>query len=138
MSLFGVPHSEHQFALLQRDDARAMIAQLRADLAASDAALVAERARYDALLQTVLAMKAKGADVVPVANTGYTSHSPHVPAPQAEPDELAALIDLQSGGDLRKRKMMLAQLKVDRAGGVSEDQIRASIVNGVQSDGVPT
>lgn len=111
----------------------ALIAQLRADLAASDAALVAERARYDALLQTVLAMKQAAATLPPI-----------VPTPEQvakielqEPDELAALIDVQCGRDYRKRAMMLAQLKTDRAAGVAPDDIRAAILKGVQSDGVP-
>lgn len=120
MSLFGCDHGP-------------LIAQLRAHLAAADAALVTERARYDALLQTVLAMKAKGAETVPVANGAVEPPT----APAEEPDELKALIDVQCGGDLRKRRMMLAQLATDRAAKVSPDDIKAAILNGVQADGVP-
>lgn len=120
MSLFGCDHAP-------------LIAQLRADLAAADAALVTERRRYDELLQTVLAMKAKGAEVVPVADSVVVP----APAKPIETDELKVLIHERCGTNVGMRAMMLRQLAVDRAADVPEDQIRKAIAEGVSSDGVP-
>lgn len=127
MSLFGCDHGP-------------LIAQLRADLAASEANVEEykrlhemERRRYDELLQTVLAMKAKGAEVVPVAAGVVTPAESEA----REPDELKALIHDMAGGDTRKRALMLKQLKIDRAAKVPEEDIRAAIIAGVQAEGVP-
>lgn len=119
---------------LFRCDHLPLLAQLRADLAASDAALVAERARYDALLDTVLAMKQAGAMLPPIVPTPEQTTTFEL----QEPDELKALIDITCGRDYRKRAMMLAQLAVDRKAGIDPDQIKSAITNGVQGDGVPT
>lgn len=144
MNLFGKKECGHE----------PLIAQLRADLAAADVradewSTVAadarsdrdtwrgmyeqERKRYDELLQTVLAMKVKGADVVPVANSAVTP--PDTAAP--DPDELKALIAEQCGTDLRKRAMMLRQLSLDRAAKTPDEQIRKDILAGVSVAGVP-
>lgn len=118
-----------------------LIAQLRADLAASEANVEEykrlheqERRRYDELLQTVLAMKAKGAEVVPVAAGVVTPPE----ALAREPDHLRALIADVCGPDLRKRGMMLRQLTIDRAAGVPPEDIERAIRSGISSDdGVP-
>ena len=111
---------------------KALVAQLRADLAAADAALVQERARYDALLHTVLAMKTAGARVVAAVGSAVEPE-PIQPAKPADP--LLALIDEQCGRDVAKRRMMLRQLAVDRAARVSEEEIAESILHGVQNEG---
>lgn len=126
---------------LFRCDHPALIAQLRADLAMAETAAAnwerlheLERRRYDELLQTLLAMKTKGAEVVAVAGSVV---EPPAPIPAQEPDELKALIHAIAGDDSRKRGMMLRQLKVDRAAGVKEEDIEAAIRSGVTPDGVP-
>lgn len=113
-----------------------LIAQLRADLATAEVALVAERARYDVLLQTVLAMKANGAAVVAKAGSAVEAND-LVVIPEKS-DDMEALIDAQCGRDYRKRAMMLAQLKKDRAAGLSDEKIEAAILHGIQSEGVPS
>lgn len=60
------------------------------------------------------------------------------PLPAPERDEMKELINQQAGGDIRKRKMMLAQLAKDRADNVSDEDIEAAILNGVGSNGVPS
>jgi hypothetical protein len=90
-------------------------------------------ARYDALLQTTLALKTQGATVVPVAGGVVEPTQPVA----RETDELKALIGEVCGTDVRKRAMMLRALASDRAAGVREDAIRERIVNGVQAEGVP-
>lgn len=132
--------SRARYELLEHNS-RQIVGQLRADLAASEANVgewqrlhEQERRRYDELLQTVLAMKAKGAEVVPVA-TGVVT--PPETLQPAEPDELRALIGDLCGSDTRKRGMMLRQLAADRAAGVKDEDIEQSIRTGISSDGVP-
>lgn len=125
-----------------------LIAQLRADLAVSDARADAnfasaqewtknyfeERRRYDELLQTVLAMTAAGAQVVPAVGSAVEP----APAVPAQPfDELKALIAEKAGPNTELRGIMLRQLQLDRASGVSEEEIERRITSGVSSDGVP-
>ncbi len=89
----------------------------------------ADLQRYDALLEKYHALKLQGAFIPEPA----VQHTPRGPEPK---DELKALIAAQAGTDLRRRGMMLRQLRQDRADGVSPEEIRRSIENGVQSDGV--
>ncbi len=145
MSLFGCDHAP-------------LIAQLRADLAIAEGAAedwkeVArnadsradewqrlheqERKRYDELLQTVLAMKSKGAEVVPTLNGVITPELAQIPQAPPEADALKALIHERCGGNVRLRSMMLAQLGRDRKAGKSDEAIEQSIMAGVSSDGVP-
>lgn len=86
--------------------------------------------RYDALLEKYHALKLQGAEPLPPV----VAYAAKTPAPE---EELTALIAAQAGTDLRRRGMMLRQLRQDRADGVSPDEIRRSIENGVQNDGVP-
>lgn len=93
-----------------------------------------ERRRYDELLAQFMALKVKGAEVVPVAG-GI------VEPPVAKPDPLArlkALIGEKAGRDYRLRGLMLRQLEIDAASGESHDEIEARILAGVPSDGVPS
>lgn len=99
--------------------------------------------RYDALLEKYQALKMAGAVEVPkpldlprdaAGNVTINSLQP-LYAPPA--DEMRELIDAQCGGNYRRRAMMLRQLAADRAAKVSDDDIRAAILNGVPSDGVP-
>jgi hypothetical protein len=91
--------------------------------------------RFDSLLEKYHALKLQGAEAPP----------PIVPVQVAAPrdeafwgvDEMKTLIAEQAGTDLRRRAIMLRQLKQDRADGVSPEEIRRSIENGVQSDGIP-
>ena len=92
-----------------------------------------ERRRYDELLQQFMALKVKGAEVVPVAG-GLVE--PHVP----EKDPLAhlkAVIGEKCGRNYALRGAMLRQLSVDHAAGIPHEQIEAAILHGVPSDGVP-
>jgi hypothetical protein len=89
-----------------------------------------ERARYDALIEKYHALKLQGAESVPPV-VQYT------PIVREKDDELKLLIADQAGGDLRKRGLMLRQLAQDRADGVSPEEIRRSIEQGVQAEGVP-
>ena len=116
------------------------VSQLQADLASQEDATAqamrlfeTERRRYDELLATVFAMKAQGAVVVPTPNGVVQPEAPI----QRPTDPLHELIADQCGDDVRKRAMMLRQLKIDRAAKVPEEDIRAAIINGVQSVGVP-
>jgi hypothetical protein len=89
-----------------------------------------ETERYDKLLNMYHALRLQGA-VAPPPEVQYTPI-------KSEPfDELRVLIAETAGGDLRKRGLMLRQLRQDRADGVSPEEIRRAIENGVQSDGVP-
>lgn len=104
------------------------------------AALALERQRYDALLDRFLNGTAGTVSTAVATAPGWpvrvgTEAAP--PFPAAESDELKALIDVRCGRDYRRRAMMLAQLATDRAAGIAPDQIKAAILNGVQSDGVP-
>ena len=117
-----------------------LIAQLRADLAASEANVAEwqrlheqERRRYDELLQTVLVMKTAGAHVVPVAGSVLEP----LPERTLPFDELKALIAEKAGKNTELRGIMLRQLAKDRADGISEEDIAARIMSGVQADGVP-
>lgn len=89
-------------------------------------------ARYNDLLEKFTALRVAGAVPEPKRDAA--------PAPlsAAKPDELRALIDQQCGSDLRKRKLMLGQLAIDRAEGKDEETIRQDILNGVQAEGVPS
>lgn len=89
-------------------------------------------ARFRDLLEKFTALRVAGAVPEPKPDAAPA------PLPVAKPDELKALIDQQCGGDLRKRKLMLGQLAIDRAEGKDEDSIRKDILSGVQSEGVPS
>lgn len=93
-----------------------------------------ERRRYDELLQQFMALKVKGAEVIPVAG-GVVEPAPAEPAKPADP--ALALIDELCGRDIAKRKMMLRQLAADRTRGLSDDAIAAAILTGVPPEGVP-
>lgn len=124
MSIFG---SSEPTVLLSFHDA--MVASMRADMAA-------ERARYDALLDKFTALRMVGAVAAP-GNAEWTMTS--VPSPVAAPphDKMLALIDAKAGNNTRIRGMMLRQLAADRAANVSDEDIRAGIMNGVPGNGVP-
>lgn len=95
--------------------------------------LDAERARHDHLLAQFTTLRLAGAvEVAPPTVTTSSAATFHV-----EPDELKALIDVKSNGNLRLRKMMLRQLGADRSSGMSDDEIRTHIEQGVGGDGVP-
>lgn len=135
MSLFGrdeptVPLSFHD----------ALIASMRADLAD-------QQKRYDALLEKFMALRVAGAvpeapRLIAPCPPDCAEKAPHVHAPGLaafrEPDEMLSLIDAKAGGNLRMRGMMLRQLAADRANGVSDEDIRAGILNGVPGNGVPS
>jgi hypothetical protein len=89
--------------------------------------------RYDALLEKYHALKLQGAEAPPTIADLPLGVS-RGPDPDAE---LKLLIAEQAGTDLRRRGMMLRQLRQDRADGVSPEEIRRSIERGVQSDGIP-
>lgn len=59
------------------------------------------------------------------------------PLPPKKEDEARTLIHEMCGKDLKKRALMLKQLKADRAANVSEDKIIEAIQQGVQPEGVP-
>ena len=123
MSLPWVSREEYNVLKGIYDDAMERWTDARNDL-------LTERKRYDELLEKYHALKLQGAEPVPPA-AQYASRPP-------EPDdELKALIAEHSGGDIRKRYIMLRQLKQDRADGVSPEEIRRSIESGVQAEGVP-
>ncbi len=93
-----------------------------------------ERRRYDALLTQFLALKVKGAEVVPVAG-GLVEPQP---APAPDPHAyLKAMIAEKAGRNYAVRGAMLRQLDVDLAANVPLEDIEASILHGVPSDGVP-
>lgn len=103
-------------------------------LKAADDRLVSANLRYDELLAKYHALRA-----TPIGNT-VTMAAPVEGPPSAPPqqvDELAALIAEVCAGDYTKQRIMLRQLAVDRAAKVEEDVIRAAILAGVQTDGVP-
>lgn len=103
-----------------------------------EGSLQAERSRNDALQERLLALKMTGAVEPPKAPTsGYTTLEEAMSRSQ-QPDELRDLIHERCGADLRKRALMLAQLRKDRADGVDDGEIARRIVAGVQSDGVPS
>lgn len=93
-----------------------------------------ERRRYDELLQTVLAMKAQGAQVVPTAS-GVVTWPP--PLPNDPLAKLKALIAEKAGANFTLRGLMLRQLELDYKKQVPLDEIEANILSGTESDGVP-
>lgn len=96
----------------------------------------AERAKNEALNERLLSLKMVGA-VEPPKQT-ISGLVAGVALAQAKPDELRDLIDSKSGGNLRKRGMMLKQLAQDRADGMDPEKIAQRIEQGVSSDGVPS
>lgn len=99
-----------------------------------------EAAKTHALNERILSLKMTGAVEPPVQPIGRDAAGQVTPNSLhgAKSDELRDLIDVKAGGDLRRRSMMLAQLKRDRADGVSEEAIERQIRDGVQSEGVPS
>jgi hypothetical protein len=93
------------------------------------AILFAERERYDSLLEKYSQLRFAGA-TVPVETPDI------IPLPKPKEDELKTLIGEICGSDYRKRAVMLKQLTMDRAAGISEKSIEAAIREGVPSDGV--
>lgn len=89
-----------------------------------------QEARYADLLAKYQALKLAGAVEVPTPSTP-------VALPATEPDEMVELIHAKSGGNLRRRALMLRQLAQDRRDGIEEEQIQARIEHGIPSDGVP-
>lgn len=90
-----------------------------------------EQRRNAELVDRLLSLKLVGGAVeVPKADVQHV-------AIVSPPDELRDLIHSQCGSDLRKRGLMLAQLRRDRADGVDAEEIQRRIEQGVQSDGVP-
>ncbi len=97
--------------------------------------LVAADARYDALLEKFTALRVQGAvpELPPIVPTAAQTARIEI----QQPDELRDLIHEKAGTDFRRRGLMLAQLKRDRADGVAEETIRERIEDGVQSEGIP-
>jgi hypothetical protein len=85
--------------------------------------------RYDALLEKFTALRLAGAvEPAPVI----------VPPAPREPDALETLVAQQADGDVRKRALMIKQVRKDRASGVSDDEIAMRIIGGMSvTDGVP-
>lgn len=121
-------------ALLEEARRRLSDEQARHELtmAAIRADLAAERDRYGDLLAQFVTLRVAGATV------GPTPNAPE-PAPIAAPkvDELRDLIHAKFPGNSRQRGMAIRQLAVDRASGVSDENIREAIEHGVESAGVP-
>lgn len=117
--------------------------QLDARIVDLKAALAAAELRHDALLEKYHALRIEGSVMHPSVPAGVSSDAVERAASAiiraAEPDELKSLIHDLCGTDYRKRAMMLRQLAADRASGaISDDRLRALIVNGIQGDGVPS
>jgi hypothetical protein len=118
-------NAQRETLLWERVEHERVMASVRADLAT-------ERDRYDALLEKFTALRVAGAieipkvQPVPVIDGGYEKR-----------DELKELIGEVCGSDYAKRKVMLRQVAVDRAAKMEDDVIRAAILAGVQTDGVP-
>lgn len=89
--------------------------------------------RYDDLLAKFTTLRVQGA----VAESSPLSVDSTAQFAPKEPDELKTLIHETCGSDYRRRAMMLRQLAADRASKASTDAIRAAILNGYSSDGVP-
>lgn len=89
--------------------------------------------RYQALLDKYHALKVTGAVVVTEAQAAKIELQDRPPV-----DEMKELIGEVCGKNYAKRAIMLRQLALDRAAKVEESLIRAAILNGVPSDGVPT
>lgn len=110
-----------------------------------------ERERYDALADRYAGLAEKytslrmtGAAVEPKVVApcppGCTEIAPHVHAPglaELRPDNLRDLIHEKFAGDSRRLGLALAQLRRDRAAGVSAEKIEADILNGYSPEGVP-
>jgi len=92
-----------------------------------------ERERYYDLLGKYHALKLQGAEPIPVV----TVTPRQLPPMEPEDAELTALVAEKAGDDLRKRAIMLRQLKRDRLDGVSVEEIRRQIEQGVRSEGIP-
>jgi hypothetical protein len=90
--------------------------------------------RYDSLLEKFTALRVQGAVPEPKV---VTTNIDRTFQQLREDDELRDLIHEKAGTDFRRRGMMLAQLKRDRADKVPEETIRERIEDGVQSEGVP-
>lgn len=97
--------------------------------------LSAEKARNDGLQERLLSLKMTGAIEAP--RPRFDPERPFIVQPTQQ-DELRDLIDQRSAGNLRIRGMMLKQLQQDRADGMQEDEIRQRILDGVQSEGLPS
>lgn len=96
-----------------------------------------ERKRYDALLEKFTALRVAGAIREPRPGMELGMNEELLKMPVAKADELRDLIHERCGGDLRRRSLMLAQLKRDRLDGIDDDKIRERIETGVESAGVP-
>lgn len=58
--------------------------------------------------------------------------------PKAEPDALKALVAEMANGDIRLHRLMMKQLRADRASGMADDAIMRRIVSGQTVDeGIP-
>ena len=123
-----VSRAAHEAAIRGKDAVIAMqdalAVEYRIQLKAADE-------RYAQLLEQFTALRVQGA--VPEPKPALEP----VAAPATPADELYALIDAKSGGNLRLRGLMLRQLELDRADGVDDDKIRESILHGIESSGVP-
>ncbi len=84
------------------------------------------------LVERLLTLKMQGAVEVPKVETPPLAT--FTPQP---PDPLRELIAEKCGRNYALRSIMLRQLSADRAARVPEDAIRAAIMEGVSSDGVP-
>jgi hypothetical protein len=125
-------------ALLRSEGTRMSLPWVpREALAALDAAWrtihASDVERFNALLDKYHALKLQGAEAPPpVVQVTPRQLQPIEP----EEEELKALVADHAGDDLRKRAIMLRQLKRDRLDGVSVEEIRRQIEQGVQGDGV--
>lgn len=113
---------------------RAHLESVEREAAQWKAAYERERDRYEAAMARLLGEKSYAQ--LPRG----TMETDVAVAPRmltASPDALSLLIDERAGTDLRKRAMMLRQLRADRAANVDDEEIRQRIENGEESSGVP-
>ena len=99
--------------------------------------LKAANAKNEQLVERLLSLKITGA-VEPLPPLVVTPEQIARLTLRDQPDELRDLIDQRSAGNLRIRGMMLKQLAQDRADGIQDEDIRQRILDGVQSEGLPS
>lgn len=114
---------------------RERLEEARRDIEASraESRIALQRAdeRYEELLEKFTALRAAGAVIEPKPLT-------LAPIPAQKDDELRSLISEKCGRNYGLRAIMLRGLAKDRADGLSDDEIRQKIEQGVQTEeGVP-
>lgn len=122
-----LPVSRARYDLLEHN-MRALVAQLRADLAAADARATAAEARVENLTERLLSLRMAGATPEPPTSPAPT------PAAPVQSDELKDAIREKCGNNLAQRALMLRQLAADRADGIKDEEILRRIQTGNSSD----